>query len=59
MMPYCEYAKCSRVATKKLGLLRTWDSYDFRKSPTHVQDIWVCEKHHKKISKLLSVKTHE
>ena len=55
MMPFCEYRKCKRVADKEIRLLRMWSSYDFRKSPNHTQAIWLCAKHHKKISKALNV----
>ena len=58
MMPYCEYRKCKRVAAKTIRLLRMWDSYD-RNHTSHTQEIWLCGKHIKKISKLLNVKDAE
>jgi hypothetical protein len=55
MMPYCEYYKCKKVAEDKPMLLRMWDSYHHIKNPTHVQKIWLCHKHLKKINKLLGL----
>lgn len=55
MMPYCEYKKCKKVATTKSKLLRKWDSWHFRDKPTHNQEIWLCEKHDKKINDLLQI----
>jgi len=54
MMPTCEYRKCKRVAEKTCGLLRKWDSYD-QHHTSHTQEIWLCKKHLKKISKLLDL----
>ncbi len=53
-MPYCEYRKCKKVAGDKIRLLRMWGSYD-RHNTNHTQAIWLCDKHHKKIAKMLSV----
>ncbi len=60
MMPYCEYHKCNKVAeNNKIGLLRTWDTYDFRERPGHTQGIWLCKKHIKKLCKQLGIKEGE
>lgn len=57
-MPYCEYDKCKRVAdVTQCGLLRKWSSWHFRDFPTHTQDIALCDKHLKKINKLLHVRS--
>lgn len=55
MMPFCEYHKCKKIAEAKPRLLRMWDSYHFRDSPNHTQEIWLCRKHLAKINKLLGL----
>lgn len=56
MMPLCEYKGCNRVVdTTESELLRKWESYDFRTASNHIQEICLCEKHRKKIYKLLGV----
>lgn len=57
MMPFCEYYKCKKVAKHlHTGILRKWESYDFRLRANHVQDIALCEKHFKKINKILQIR---
>jgi len=56
MMPTCQYKKCSKVAYQEhTHLLEKWSTYDFRTSPSHVQAIWLCNKHIKKINNILQL----
>jgi len=53
MMQECEYRKCAKAGNNKSRLLRTWDSFDHIKNPSHHQNIWLCDKHLAKIDELL------
>lgn len=55
MMPYCQYKGCKKVADGRCELLQKWDSYNNRENSKHCQDIWLCDKHRKKIHKLLQI----
>ena len=55
MMPYCEYRKCRKVATEKLGskIVIPGELDGFGKVWEEV--VYLCPKHIKKIRRLLSI----
>lgn len=55
MMPFCEYRKCKKVAAKTSRLLRKWGDYDNKDGRNRHQEVWLCDKHLKKVNKILLI----
>lgn len=57
MMPYCQYGRCKHVSDKKLGSVITGAADGYGNEWPEV--VYVCEKHYKKVLKLLNLRIAE